>query len=223
MVVNEDHEQDADPALNEFAVDVDASVATRAALRRTERPTQEEVAKRKGVKPRGLGRAAKVSKTTRKSARRTPLHRRRTRRPFPPNPPKPTHSGGGSGRDEAQGISPRRVCVGSRAGLAESRQEDSREAAADGAITVKERWAIGGILRILRVRSGQIGDYRTKLPARTDLNDIISSGTYIVYSGNCTNVPMNGMDDRCVLRVFGERAKTNAAVQKIYSRMGTAA
>ena len=82
--------------------------------------------------------------------------------------------------------------------------------------------AIGGNLEDLASARGQIGDYRTKLPAGTDLNDIISSGTYIVYSGNCTNVPMNGMDGYYVLRVFGDATNPNAAVQKIYSRMGTA-
>ncbi|WP_029434679.1 phage tail protein, partial [Bilophila wadsworthia] len=95
------------------------------------------------------------------------------------------------------------------------------QAAADGAITVKDV-AIGGDLGDLASARGQIGDYRTKLPAGTDLNDIISSGTYIVYSGNCTNVPMNGMDGYYVLRVFGDATNPNAAVQKIYSRMGTA-
>lgn len=95
------------------------------------------------------------------------------------------------------------------------------QADADGAITVKDV-AIGGNLEDLASARGQIGDYRTKLPAGTDLNDIISSGTYIVYSGNCTNVPMNGMDGYYVLRVFGDATNPNAAVQKIYSRMGTA-
>ena len=92
---------------------------------------------------------------------------------------------------------------------------------AGGVITVKDV-AIGGNLEDLASARGQIGDYRTKLPAGTDLNDIISSGTYIVYSGNCTNVPMNGMDEYYVLRVFGDATNPNAAVQKIYSRMGTA-
>lgn len=82
--------------------------------------------------------------------------------------------------------------------------------------------AVGGDVNDLASARGQIGDYRTKLPAGTDLNDIISSGTYIVYSGNCTNVPMNGMDGYYVLRVFGDATNPNAAVQKIYSRMGTA-
>ena len=92
---------------------------------------------------------------------------------------------------------------------------------ADGTISAKDV-AIGGNLEDLASARGQIGDYRTKLPAGTDLNDIISSGTYIVYSGNCTNVPMNGMDGYYVLRVFGDATNPNAAVQKIYSRMGTA-
>lgn len=95
------------------------------------------------------------------------------------------------------------------------------QADTEGVITAKDV-AIGGNLEDLASARGQIGDYRTKLPAGTDLNDIISSGTYIVYSGNCTNVPMNGMDGYYVLRVFGDATNPNAAVQKIYSRMGTA-
>ena len=91
---------------------------------------------------------------------------------------------------------------------------------AGGVITVKDV-AIKGDLGDLASARGQIGDYRTKLPAGTDLNDIISSGTYIVYSGNCANVPMN-KDGYYVLRVFGDATNPNAAVQKIYSRMGTA-
>ena len=93
---------------------------------------------------------------------------------------------------------------------------------ADGTWSFPKDVAIGGDLEDLASARGQIGDYRTKLPAGTDLNDIISSGTYIVYSGNCTNVPMNGMDGYYVLRVFGDATNPNAAVQKIYSRMGTA-
>ena len=92
----------------------------------------------------------------------------------------------------------------------------------DGTWSFPKDVAIGGNLEDLASARGQIGDYRTKLPAGTDLNDIISSGTYIVYSGNCTNVPMNGMDGYYVLRVFGDATNPNAAVQKIYSRMGTA-
>ena len=92
---------------------------------------------------------------------------------------------------------------------------------AGGVITAKDV-AIGGDLGDLASARGQIGDYRTRLPVGTDLNDIISSGTYIVYSGNCTNMPMNGMDGYYVLRVFGDATNPNGAVQKIYSRMGTA-
>ena len=92
----------------------------------------------------------------------------------------------------------------------------------DGTWSFPKDVAIGGNLEDLASARGQIGDYRTRLPVGTDLNDIISSGTYIVYSGNCTNVPMNGMDGYYVLRVFGDATNPNAAVQKIYSRMGTA-
>jgi|GEM_PF-828169 len=123
-------------------------------------------------------------------------------------------------RDEAQDLANVGYASESRAGLAKV-DGKTTQAAADGAITVKDV-AIGGNLEDLASARGQIGDYRTKLPAGTDLNDIISSGTYIVYSGNCTNVPMNGMDGYYVLRVFGDATNPNAAVQKIYSRMGTA-
>lgn len=94
------------------------------------------------------------------------------------------------------------------------------QANSDGVVTAKDV-AIGGNLEDLASARGQIGDYRTRLPAGTDLNDIISSGTYLVYSGNCTNVPMNRMDGYYVLRVFGDATNPNGAVQKIYSRMGT--
>ena len=47
---------------------------------------------------------------------------------------------------------------------------------AGGVITAKDV-AIGGDLGDLASARGQIGDYRTRLPVGTDLNDIISSGT----------------------------------------------
>ena len=123
-------------------------------------------------------------------------------------------------RDEAQDLANVGYASESRAGLAKV-DGKTTQAAADGAITVKDV-AIGGNLEDLASARGQIGDYRTKLPAGTDLNDIISSGTYIVYSGNCTNVPMNGMDGYYVLRVLGFAKNPIAAVHKIYSLMGTA-
>ena len=122
-------------------------------------------------------------------------------------------------RDEAQDLANVGYVSEGHAGLAKV-DGKTTQADAGGVITVKDV-AIGGNLEDLASARGQIGDYRTKLPAGTDLNDIISSGTYIVYSGNCTNVPMNGMDGYYVLRMFGDATNPNAAVQKIYSRMGT--
>ena len=86
-MVNEDLNQTLIPALNEFAVDVNASVDA-AALSERNAHDSEEVAKRKRVKPRARRGPQRFRKTTRKSARRMPLPQR-TRRPFPPNPPNP--------------------------------------------------------------------------------------------------------------------------------------
>ena len=85
--VNEDLNKTLIPALNQFAVDVNASVDA-AALSERNAHDSEEVAKRKAGEASGSAGAARFRKTTRKSARRTPLPQR-TRRPFPPNPPNP--------------------------------------------------------------------------------------------------------------------------------------
>ena len=81
-MVNEDLNKTLIPALNQFAVDVNASVDAAALSERNAHDSEE-------VKPRARRGPQRFRKTTRKSARRTPLPRR-TRRPFPPNPPNPT-------------------------------------------------------------------------------------------------------------------------------------
>ena len=171
------------------------------------------------MKPRARRGPQRFRKTTRKSARRTPLPRK-TRRPFPPNRAQNARIAAEAARDEAQDLANVGYASESRAGLAKVDRED--HAGRCGRRDHREGRGDWGDLEDLASARGQIGDYRTKLPAGTDLNDIISSGTYIVYSGNCTNVPMNGMDGYYVLRVFGDATNPNAAVQKIYSRMGTA-
>ena len=217
-MVNEDLNKTLIPALNEFAVDVNASVDA-AALSERNAHDSEEVAKRKAGEASGSAGAAKVSEDNAKVSETNALASKNAAA-LSAESAEADRIAAEAARDEAQDLANVGYASESRAGLAKV-DGKTTQAAADGAITVKDV-AIGGNLEDLASARGQIGDYRTRLPAGTDLNDIISSGTYIVYSGNCTNVPMNGMDGYYVLRVFGDATNPNAAVQKIYSRMGTA-
>ena len=217
-MVNVDLNQNVIPALNQFAVDVNASVDA-AALSERNAHDSEEVAKRKAGEASGSAGAAKVSEDNAKVSETNALASKNAAA-LSAESAEADRLAAEAARDEAQDLANVGYASESRAGLAKV-DGKTTQAAADGAITVKDV-AIGGNLEDLASARGQIGDYRTKLPAGTDLNDIISSGTYIVYSGNCTNVPMNGMDGYYVLRVFGDATNPNAAVQKIYSRMGTA-
>lgn len=217
-MVNEDLNKTLIPALNEFAVDVNASVDA-AALSERNAHDSEEVAKRKAGEASGSAGAAKVSEDNAKVSETNALASKNAAA-LSAESAESDRIAAEAARDEAQDLANVGYASESHAGLAKV-DGKTTQSDAGGVITVKDV-AIGGNLEDLASARGQIGDYRTKLPAGTDLNDIISSGTYIVYSGNCTNVPMNGMDGYYVLRVFGDATNPNAAVQKIYSRMGTA-
>ena len=217
-MVNEDLNKTLIPALNEFAVDVNASVDA-AALSERNAHDSEEVAKRKAGEASGSAGAAKVSEDNAKVSETNALASKNAAA-LSAESAESDRIAAEAARDEAQDLANVGYASESPAGLAKV-DGKTTQSDAGGVITVKDV-AIEGDLGDLASARGQIGDYRTKLPAGTDLNDIISSGTYIVYSGNCTNVPMNGMDGYYVLRVFGDATNPNAAVQKIYSRMGTA-
>ena len=217
-MVNEDLNKTLIPALNEFAVDVNASVDA-AALSERNAHDSEEVAKRKAGEASGSAGAAKVSEDNAKVSETNALASKNAAA-LSAESAESDRIAAEAARDEAQDLANVGYASESHAGLAKV-DGKTTQSDAGGVITVKDV-AIEGDLGDLASARGQIGDYRTKLPAGTDLNDIISSGTYIVYSGNCTNVPMNGMDGYYVLRVFGDATNPNAAVQKIYSRMGTA-
>ncbi|GAB7502252.1 pyocin knob domain-containing protein [Bilophila wadsworthia] len=217
-MVNEDLNKTLIPALNEFAVDVNASVdaakasETSALASKNAAASSAATATTKAGEAAASAKAAKTSETSALASKNAAS----SSATAAANAQKAAEAA----RDEAQDLANVGYASESHAGLAKVDGKTTR-ADAGGVITVKDV-AIGGNLEDLASARGQIGDYRTNLPAGTDLNDIISSGTYIVYSGNCTNVPMNGMDGYYVLRVFGDATNPNAAVQKIYSRMGTA-
>ena len=217
-MVNDDLNKTLIPALNEFAVDVNASVDA-AALSERNAHDSEEVAKRKAGEASGSAGAAKVSEDNAKVSETNALASKNAAA-LSAESAEADRVAAEAARDEAQDLANVGYVSEGHAGLAKV-DGKTTQADAGGVITAKDV-AIGGDLGDLASARGQIGDYRTRLPVGTDLNDIISSGTYIVYSGNCTNVPMNGMDGYYVLRVFGDATNPNAAVQKIYSRMGTA-
>ena len=217
-MVNEDLNKTLIPALNEFAVDVNASVdaakasETSALASKNAAASSAATATTKAVEATTSATSAKASETSALSSKNAAGISATTAA----NAQKAAEAA----RDEAKDLANVGYASASHAGLAKV-DGKTTQADAGGVITAKDV-AIGGDLGDLASARGQIGDYRTRLPVGTDLNDIISSGTYIVYSGNCTNVPMNGMDGYYVLRVFGDATNPNAAVQKIYSRMGTA-
>lgn len=217
-MVNEDLNKTLIPALNQFAVDVNASVdaakasETSALASKNSAASSAATATTKAGEAAASAKAAKTSETNALASKNAAS----SSATAAANAQKAAEAA----RDEAQDLANVGYASESHAGLSKV-DGKTTQADAGGVITVKDV-AIGGNLEDLASARGQIGDYRTNLPAGTDLNDIISSGTYIVYSGNCTNVPMNGMDGYYVLRVFGDATNPNAAVQKIYSRMGTA-
>lgn len=217
-MVNEDLNKTLIPALNQFAVDVNASVDAAKASEASALASKNSAASSATTATTKAGEAA-ASATAAKASETSALASKNAAG-ISATAAANAQNAAEAARDEAQELANVGYASESHAGLAKV-DAKTTQADAGGTITVKDV-AIGGNLGDLASARGQIGDYRTKLPAGTDLNDIISSGTYIVYSGNCTNVPMNGMDGYYVLRVFGDATNPNAAVQKIYSRTGTA-
>ena len=216
-MVNEDLNKTLIPALNEFAVDVNASVDA-AALSERNAHDSEEVAKRKAGEASGSAGAAKVSEDNAKVSETNALASKNAAA-LSAESAEADRIAAEAARDEAQDLANVGYVSEGHAGLAKV-DGKTTQADAGGVITVKDV-AIGGDLGDLASARGQVGNYRTRFAAGQDLNDATQTGVYAVSPG-CANVPMNGTSDYYVLEVLRDNSNVNAVTQFIHSRVNTA-
>lgn len=173
-MVNEDLNKTLIPALNEFAVDVNASVDA-AALSERNAHDSEEVAKRKAGEASGSAGAAKVSEDNAKVSETNALASKNAAA-LSAESAEADRIAAEAARDEAQDLANVGYASESRAGLAKV-DGKTTQAAADGAITVKDV-AIGGDLGDLASARGQIGD-NIRINTASDLNAYTKAGNWL--------------------------------------------
>ena len=181
-MVNDDLNKTLIPALNEFAVDVNASVDA-AALSERNAHDSEEVAKRKAGEASGSAGAAKVSEDNAKVSETNALASKNAAA-LSAESAESDRIAAEAARDEAQDLANVGYASESRAGLAKVDGKTTR-ADAGGAITVKDV-AIEGDLGDLASARGQIGDAK-EMP-NLDFNTLTTPGNYRI-TGNPTNGP----------------------------------
>ena len=181
-MVNEDLNKTLIPALNQFAVDVNASVDA-AALSERNAHDSEEVAKRKAGEASGSAGAAKVSEDNAKVSETNALASKNAAA-LSAESAEADRIAAEAARDEAQDLANVGYASESRAGLAKVDGKTTR-ADAGGAITVKDV-AIEGDLGDLASARGQIGDAK-EMP-NLDFNTLTTPGNYRI-TGNPTNGP----------------------------------
>ena len=181
-MVNEDLNKTLIPALNEFAVDVNASVDA-AALSERNAHDSEEVAKRKAGEASGSAGAAKVSEDNAKVSETNALASKNAAA-LSAESAESARIAAEAARDEAQDLANVGYASESHAGLAKV-DGKTTQAAAGGVITVKDV-AIGGDLGDLASARGQVGDAK-EMP-NLDFNTLTTPGNYRI-TGNPTNGP----------------------------------
>ncbi len=154
-MVNDDLNKTLIPALNEFAVDVNASVDA-AALSERNAHDSEEVAKRKAGEASGSAGAAKVSEDNAKVSETNALASKNAAA-LSAESAESARIAAEAARDEAQDLANVGYAAENHAGLAKVDGKTTR-ADAGGVITVKDV-AIRGNLGDLVSARGQIGDY----------------------------------------------------------------
>ena len=174
-MVNDDLNKTLIPALNEFAVDVNASVDA-AALSERNAHDSEEVAKRKAGEASGSAGAAKVSEDNAKVSETNALASKNAAA-LSAESAESARIAAEAARDEAQDLANVGYASESHAGLAKV-DGKTTQADAGGVITVKDV-AIGGDLGDLASARGQIGDLRY-VSANSSLNDYTKTGQYFV-------------------------------------------
>ena len=181
-MVNDDLNKTLIPALNEFAVDVNASVDA-AVLSERNAHDSEEVAKRKAGEASGSAGAAKVSEDNAKVSETNALASKNAAA-LSAESAESARIAAEAARDEAQDLANVGYASESRAGLAKVDGKTTR-ADAGGVITVKDV-AIGGDLGDLASARGQVGDAK-EMP-NLDFNTLTTPGNYRI-TGNPTNGP----------------------------------
>jgi len=181
-MVNEDLNKTLIPALNAFAVDVNASVDA-AALSERNAHDSEEVAKRKAGEASGSAGAAKVSEDNAKVSETNALASKNAAA-LSAESAESARIAAEAARDEAQDLANVGYASESHAGLAKVDGKTTR-ADAGGVITVKDV-AIGGDLGDLASARGQVGDAK-EMP-NLDFNTLTTPGNYRI-TGNPTNGP----------------------------------
>ena len=206
-MVNEDLNKTLIPALNEFAVDVNASVDA-AALSERNAHDSEEVAKRKAGEASGSAGAAKVSEDNAKVSETNALASKNAAA-LSAESAEADRIAAEAARDEAQDLANVGYASESRAGLAKV-DGKTTQAAADGAITVKDV-AIGGNLGDLASARGQIGAAR-ELGNNVDYNTVTKAGFYLINATGGVNGPIVG--SAAFLQVF--YSKKDAFTKNLY-------
>ena len=181
-MVNDDLNKTLIPALNEFAVDVNASVDA-AALSERNAHDSEEVAKRKAGEASGSAGAAKVSEDNAKVSETNALASKNAAA-LSAESAEADRIAAEAARDEAQDLANVGYASESHAGLAKV-DGKTTQADAGGVITVKDV-AIGGDLGDLASARGQVGDAK-EMP-NLDFNTLTTPGNYRI-TGNPTNGP----------------------------------
>ena len=181
-MVNDDLNKTLIPALNEFAVDVNASVDA-AVLSERNAHDSEEVAKRKAGEASGSAGAAKVSEDNAKVSETNALASKNAAA-LSAESAESARIAAEAARDEAQDLANVGYASESHAGLAKVDGKTTR-ADAGGVITVKDV-AIGGDLGDLASARGQVGDAK-EMP-NLDFNTLTTPGNYRI-TGNPTNGP----------------------------------
>ena len=173
-MVNEDLNKTLIPALNEFAVDVNASVDA-AALSERNAHDSEEVAKRKAGEASGSAGAAKVSEDNAKVSETNALASKNAA-VLSAESAESARIAAEAARDEAQDLANVGYVSEGHAGLAKV-DGKTTQADAGGVITVKDV-AIGGDLGDLASARGQIGD-NIRINTASDLNAYTKAGNWL--------------------------------------------
>ena len=173
-MVNEDLNKTLIPALNAFAVDVNASVDA-AALSERNAHDSEEVAKRKAGEASGSAGAAKVSEDNAKVSETNALASKNAAA-LSAESAEADRVAAEAARDEAQDLANVGYVSEGHAGLAKV-DGKTTQADAGGVITGKDV-AIGGDLGDLASARGQIGD-NIRINTASDLNAYTKAGNWL--------------------------------------------
>ena len=206
-MVNDDLNKTLIPALNEFAVDVNASVDA-AALSERNAHDSEEVAKRKAGEASGSAGAAKVSEDNAKVSETNALALKNAAA-LSAESAESARIAAEAARDEAQDLANVGYVSEGHAGLAKV-DGKTTQADAGGVITAKDV-AIGGDLGDLASARGQIGAAR-ELGNNVDYNTVTEAGFYLINATGGVNGPIVG--SAAFLQVF--YSKKDAFTKNLY-------